>query len=124
VPRSSTSTFPNFDTISKRVGCGDFQADLNKYFSVHGTNAPYKSLQAVYDSGLYLANVGDRIKRSRGDERGEDRSDHLPHWSNPPRLVGGLKSPAGDNSQRLAPPTGMPPSRFPWVSRMELCLRA
>jgi amidase len=57
VPRSSTSTFPNFDTISKRVGCGDFQADLNKYFSVHGTNA-------VYDSGLYLANVGDRIKRS------------------------------------------------------------
>jgi Asp-tRNA(Asn)/Glu-tRNA(Gln) amidotransferase A subunit family amidase len=29
-----------------------------------------------------------------------------PTWSNPPRLVGDLDSPAGDNSQILSPQTG------------------
>ena len=31
-----------------------------------------------------------------------------PTWSNPPRLVGDLKSPAGNNSGMIAPPTGLP----------------
>jgi len=31
-----------------------------------------------------------------------------PTWSNPPRKVGDLKSPAGDNSQRIPPHTGLP----------------
>jgi len=31
-----------------------------------------------------------------------------PTWSNPPRLVGDLKSPAGNNSGLIAPPTGLP----------------
>ena len=55
---------PDFDAVSRRVGCGDFQADLNRFFAVHGPNAPYLSLQAVYDSGLYLPSVGERIKRA------------------------------------------------------------
>ena len=130
---------PDFDNISKRVGCGDFQADLNEFFAVHGTNAPYKSLQDVYDSGLYLPSVQDRIKRALDpksnpnarpgpcvdtyhDERkiafrnaivaamDSAKIDAViyPTWSNPPRLVGDIKSPGGDNSQQLAPPTGMP----------------
>jgi Asp-tRNA(Asn)/Glu-tRNA(Gln) amidotransferase A subunit family amidase len=36
-----------------------------------------------------------------------------PTWSNPPRKVGDLKSPAGDNNQQLAPPTGMPAITVP-----------
>lgn len=49
--------------------------------------------------------------------------DHLdafifPTWSNPPRKVGDLKSPAGDNSQLLSPHTGFPAITVPmgWTS--------
>lgn len=115
------------------------QADLNYFFSVHGTNAPYHSLQEIYDSGLYLPSIETRLKRSLDPT--SNRNNHpgpcldtyhdaqkiafrnaivaamdaqkldaviYPTWSNPPRLVGDMKSPAGDNSQQLAPPTGMP----------------
>ena len=135
---------PDFDNISKRVGCGDMQADLNTFFAVHGTNAPYKSLQDIYDSGLYLPSVAERIKRALDpksnpnarpgpcvdtyhDERkiafrnaivaamDAAKIDAIiyPTWSNPPRKVGDLKSPGGDNSQQLAPPTGMPAITVP-----------
>jgi amidase len=36
-----------------------------------------------------------------------------PTWSNPPRKVGDLKSPAGDNSQILSPQTGLPAITVP-----------
>ncbi len=36
-----------------------------------------------------------------------------PTWSNPPRLVGDLDSPAGDNSQILSPQTGWPAITVP-----------
>ncbi len=137
---------PDFENISKRVGCGDFQADINHYFATHGTNAPYKTLQEVYDSGLYLPSVQERIKRALDpkaeanpnprtgpclDTYHDDKKiafrdaivaamdaakvDAIvyPTWSNPPRKVGDLKSPGGDNSQQLAPPTGMPAITVP-----------
>jgi amidase len=135
---------PDWDTVSKRVGCGDLQADLNQYFSIHGTNAPYKSLHDIYESGLYLPNVQERIKRALDpksspnarpgpcldtyhDERkiafrnavvaamDAAKLDAViyPTWSNPPRKVGDVTSPAGDNSQQLAPPTGMPAITVP-----------
>ena len=37
----------------------------------------------------------------------------FPTWSNPPRTVGDLKSPAGDNSQILSPHTGFPAITVP-----------
>ena len=141
---------PDFENISKRVGCGDFQADLNHYFAAHGANAPYRTLQQVYDSGLYLPSVQERIKRALDpttptatpnpnpprtgpcldtyhDEKkiafrnaivaamDAAKVDAIvyPTWSNPPRKVGDLKSPSGDNSQQLAPPTGMPAITVP-----------
>lgn len=135
---------PDFHSVSKGVGCGDFQADLNRYFSLHGASAPYKSLQDVYDSGLYLLSVQERIKRALDpkstpatrpgpcldtyhDERKIAFRDAIvrvmngqeldaiiyPTWSNPPRLVGDVKSPAGDNSQQLAPATGIPAITVP-----------
>jgi Asp-tRNA(Asn)/Glu-tRNA(Gln) amidotransferase A subunit family amidase len=44
--------------------------------------------------------------------------DHLdavvyPTWSNPPRKIGDMKSPAGDNSQLLSPQTGCPAITVP-----------
>jgi Asp-tRNA(Asn)/Glu-tRNA(Gln) amidotransferase A subunit family amidase len=40
-----------------------------------------------------------------------------PTWSNPPRLIGDLNTPHGDNSQDLAPHTGFPAFTVPmgWV---------
>lgn len=36
-----------------------------------------------------------------------------PTWSNPPRLIGDMESPAGDNSQHLSPHTGFPAITVP-----------
>jgi Asp-tRNA(Asn)/Glu-tRNA(Gln) amidotransferase A subunit family amidase len=36
-----------------------------------------------------------------------------PTWSNPPRLIGDLNTPAGDNSQVFSPTTGMPAMSVP-----------
>jgi amidase len=137
-------TLPDFDTISKGVGCGDMQADLNQFFAVHGTNAPFHSLQDIYDSGLYLPSIQERLKRSLDPKSNPNyrpgpcldtyhdakkiafrnaivsamdaaKLDAIiyPTWSNPPRLVGDMKTPGGDNSQQLAPPTGMPAITVP-----------
>lgn len=36
-----------------------------------------------------------------------------PTWSNPPRLIGDLNTPAGDNSQLFSPTTGFPAINVP-----------
>jgi len=36
-----------------------------------------------------------------------------PTWSNPPRLIGDLNTPGGDNSQVFSPQTGMPAITVP-----------
>lgn len=46
-------------------------------------------------------------------ERDEIDAIVYPTWSNPPRLVGDLESPAGDNSQLLSPQTGFPAITLP-----------
>jgi amidase len=45
----------------------------------------------------------------------KDRLDAIiyPTWSNPPRKVGDLESPAGDNSQYISPQTGFPAITVP-----------
>src|ERR1700733_16288689 len=55
---------PNFETLTRNLGCGDFQADLNAYLAKHGQNAPYKSLAEIVDSGLYLPYIDGQMKRS------------------------------------------------------------
>ena len=137
-------TIPDFDALTDHLGCGDFQGDLNRYLSVHAPQAPYKSLQAIYDSGLYLPYIQERLKKSldpKGNANGRSapcvdayhdekkiafrnailaamdasKVDAIlyPTWSNPPRLVEDLKSPAGDNNQVLAPQSGLPAITVP-----------
>ena len=132
---------PDFDALTKNLGCGDFQKDLNEYLAVHAPTAPYKSLQAIVDSGLYLPSIETRLKRpldpknapkepckdTYHDERkiafrnaiiaamdaaGVDAILY-PTWSNPPRLVGDLKSPGGDNNQVISPQSGLPAITVP-----------
>jgi amidase len=135
---------PDYDKLTERLGCGDFQKDLNTYLSEHAPNAYYKSLSEIVDSGLYLPYIEAQMKRSvapkteaqlargscvdtyrdlkktafRDAVLGEMEKDHVdaliyPTWSNPPRKVGDVKSPAGDNSQVLSPQTGFPAITVP-----------
>ena len=55
---------PNFEILTRNLGCGDFQADLNAYLAKHGQNAPYKTLVEIVDSGLYLPYIDGQMKRS------------------------------------------------------------
>ena len=135
---------PDYDKLTERIGCGDFQRDVNAYLALHAPNAYYKSLSEIVDSGLYLPYIEAQMKRSvapkteaqlsRGPcvdtyhdpkkiafrnavlgEMEKDRVDALiyPTWSNPPRKVGDVKSPAGDNSQIISPQTGFPAITVP-----------
>jgi amidase len=136
---------PNFETLTRNLGCGDFQADLNAYLAKHGQNAQYKTLAEIVDSGLYLPYIDGQMKRSiaprpaGADDTSapcldtyhnekkiafreailaameRDKVDAIvyPTWSNAPRKVGDMKSPAGDNSQVLSPQSGFPAITVP-----------
>ena len=135
-------TIPGYDELEKNLWCGDFEADLNAYL-VHHPNAPYHDLKSIVASGLYLPYIEEEIKASIAPPQKDNRrspcadvyhdpakiafrnallaamtKDHLdaivyPTWSNPPRKVGDTTSPAGDNSQVLAPQTGFPAITVP-----------
>ena len=149
---------PDYDVLTKGLGCGDFRADLNTYLARHGKGAPYTTLEDIVASGLYLPYIENQMKGAVGrkdakpDEEMKGKPDanarqqrrgacadvyhdvpktmfrdallaamdreHLdaivyPTWSNSPRKVGEMKSPAGDNSQVLSPQTGFPAITVP-----------
>ncbi len=135
---------PEYEKLTDKIGCGDFQKDLNAYLALHAPNAYYKSLSEIVDSGLYLPYIEAQMKRNvaprteaqlargpcvdtyhdpkkiafRDAVLGEMDKQHVdalvyPTWSNAPRKVGDMKSPAGDNSQILSPQTGFPAITVP-----------
>ena len=133
---------PDYDKLTKDLWCGDFEADLNAYLARH-PQAPYADLKSIVASGLYLPYIGEEIRGAVAPPARDDRRspcldvyhdppkirfrdallaamdrEHLdaivyPTWSNPPREVGDMSSPAGDNSQVLSPQTGMPAITVP-----------
>lgn len=135
--------FADYEALTKDLWCGDFQADLDRWFRQHAKDAPYHSLAEVVASGLYLPYIEEEMKASIAPAGKDDRRspcpdvyhdppkiafrnallaamerDHLdaivyPTWSNPPRRVGDMTSPAGDNSQVLSPQTGFPAITVP-----------
>jgi amidase len=135
-------SIPEYEAMEKNLWCGDFEADLNSYLAKH-PNAPYHDLKSIVDSGLYLPYIADEINGAVAPPKPDDRrspcldvyhdpakiifrnallaamaKDHLdaivyPTWSNAPRKVGDMKSPAGDNSQVLSPQTGFPAITVP-----------
>ena len=135
---------PDYDKLTKDLGCGDFQGDLNHYLAAHAPSAPFHTLQEIYDSGLYLPYIGKRIEYALNRGKTKDNpaepcqdvwhdpkkmafrkallnamdSAHIdallyPTWSNPPRRIGDLKSPGGDNNQVLSPQSGFPAITVP-----------
>jgi len=131
---------PKFGELTKNLWCDTFRHDLNQYLLSLGEKAPVKNLLEVYNKGLFSLYIRDRLVRALDqapdkvlcqDIYHEPRNiafrqavleamakqgvDFIiyPTWSNPPRKLGDLRSPAGDNSQLLSPHTGFPAITVP-----------
>ena len=132
---------PNYQELTRGIGCNSFHYDVNNYLASLSEQAKYKTLAAIVAAGLYLPANETRLKNfvqtpvptapPCQDVYHDPRSiafreailqamekDHLnaiiyPTWSNAPRKVGDLQSPAGDNSQILSPQTGFPAITVP-----------
>jgi len=133
----------SLDVIQRRQqgGCNRFKADLERYFAARGANAPVKTIDDVLRSRKFHPTVEQRLRDaslateppetsagciSRENVRAALRvavtqlMDSLrldamiyPTWSNPPRLIGDLNTPHGDNSQLFSPSTGFPAITVP-----------
>ncbi len=121
--------------------CMGFKYDINRYLASHGDRVPVKSLAEIVKSGRFHPSVQRRLEQaSDGVENGPETPsckaemdyreqvraavvktmDGLtldafvyPTWSNPPRLIGDLNTPHGDNSQFFSPTTGFPSVQVP-----------
>jgi amidase len=123
-------------------GCSRFKYDLETYFAARGEGAPVHTIDEIVRSRRYHPSVEVRLTAAQRDsspppsqqpgcrnrEAMQDRlrnavttlMDSLkldalvyPTWSNPPRLIGDLNTPAGDNSQLFSPTTGFPAITVP-----------
>ena len=125
----------------RRGSCSQTKADLNAWLASHGTRAPVHTLEEIIASGRFHPSIERRLRgaqavelapeenpgcRTRDSSRArlraavvgimdEHRLDALayPTWSNPPRLIGDLETPHGDNNQLFAPSTGFPAITVP-----------
>jgi Asp-tRNA(Asn)/Glu-tRNA(Gln) amidotransferase A subunit family amidase len=121
--------------------CGGFKYDINRYLASHGDRIPVRSLEDVIKSRRFHPTVQRRLEQAQeGPENGPgtpacsseaeyraqvraavtramdaDKVDAAvyPTWSNPPRLIGDLNTPHGDNSQFFSPTTGFPSIQVP-----------
>ena len=121
--------------------CNQFRYDMEHWLQSHGTRIPMHSLAEIIASRRFHPTIQARLESANADSippasnpgcrtRDEFRvwlrgavvaamdSLHLdalvyPTWSNPPRLIGDLNTPAGDNSQLFSPSTGFPAITVP-----------
>ncbi|HVL66689.1 MAG TPA: amidase family protein [Vicinamibacterales bacterium] len=121
--------------------CAGFKHDINRYLASLGERVPVKSLDDIIRSRRFHPSVELRLVRAQdGPEHGleseacraeaqyrdafraavlktiEVHDLHAfvyPTWSNPPRLIGDLNTPHGDNSQVFSPTTGWPAINVP-----------
>ncbi len=125
----------------QRGGCNRFKFDLERYLAERAPNAPVKSLDAIVRSRRFHPTVELRLREASAATEAPGQSagcasreavraalrvavqqmmDSLqlqalvyPTWSNPPRLIGDLNTPHGDNSQLFSPSTGFPSITVP-----------
>ena len=121
--------------------CMGFKYDLNQFLASLGEGVPVKSLAEVLKSRKYHPSVQGRLeieekKEVHGPSSAECAAEMAyrqkfrdavnqsmrelkldgfvyPTWSNPPRLIGDLNTPGGDNSQVFSPTTGFPSINVP-----------
>jgi Asp-tRNA(Asn)/Glu-tRNA(Gln) amidotransferase A subunit family amidase/uncharacterized Ntn-hydrolase superfamily protein len=129
------------DTPRDERWCDRFRWDLEHYLASLGPNAPVRTLEAIIESGKFHRSVASGLAYFQGVEGAPEddtgcrqawangrklateirqrlvahRLDALvyPTWSTPPRRIGDLSTPAGDNSQDLSPHAGFPAITVP-----------
>jgi amidase len=121
--------------------CGGFKYDINRYLAAQGDRVPVHTLEEIIRSRRFHPSIEARLQSAQnGAENGPDtpacraEADYrerfrgavsktmdanrldafvYPTWSNPPRLIGDLNTPHGDNSQVFSPTTGWPSINVP-----------
>ena len=121
--------------------CGGFKYDINRYLAAQGDRVPVHTLEEIIRSRRFHPSIEARLQSAQnGGENGPEsaacRADAdyrerfraavartvdagkldafvYPTWSNPPRLIGDLNTPHGDNSQVFSPTTGWPAINVP-----------
>lgn len=121
--------------------CMGFKYDINRYLASKGNLVPVHSLEEIIRSRRFHPSIQERLQQAQDQpENGPDSpachadADYrqafrdavgrtmdtlkldafvYPTWSNPPRLIGDLNTPAGDNSQVFSPTTGWPAINVP-----------
>ena len=130
------------DSVMRGRGtCGGFKPDLAGYFAKRGAGAAVKNVDDILKSGQYHYSILPNLQRAQTAAENADTSESCrnnqesrqrmrdavtammdslkldalvhPTWSNPPRLVGDLTTPGGDNSQVFSPTTGFPAITVP-----------
>jgi len=121
--------------------CNPFAFEIAAYLASLGPDAPVKNVKSILDSDNYHPSIEGRLRRALESElpghvqpgcqaqalrdeklRARVRAvltEHdlgaliYPTWDNPPRLIGDLNTPHGNNSWQLSPPTGFPAISVP-----------
>jgi Asp-tRNA(Asn)/Glu-tRNA(Gln) amidotransferase A subunit family amidase len=128
------------DIAPPTLFCLRFKFDINDYLARLGPTAPVKSLEEIIKSGKFHPSIEKRLLDRQGEpplaqnercikaaENGQRLRDALqkamddakldalvyPTWAFPPRMIGDLNTPHGNNSPRLSPPTGFPAITVP-----------
>ena len=136
---------PDLDSLRRGTSCSRFRYDIENYLATL-PHPPHRTLAEIEESGdvhvtvlpgvrrfLRFEGIPDTNEQCMAARAAEERFrvgvraamadrgvDALvyPTWNNPPRLVGDLTSPHGNNSPILSPPTGFPaitvPMGFVW----------
>ena len=123
------------------ASCGGFKYDMNNYLAGHGDRVPVHSVAEILKSRRFHPSVQVRLESAErstpegpGSEACKAEEEYreavraavvkamdamkldafvYPTWSNPPRLIGDLNTPHGDNSQFFSPTTGFPAITVP-----------
>ena len=121
--------------------CMGFKYDLNHFLADRSGQVPIMDLTAIIKSGKFHPSTQKRLEDAEnGPSNGPDsescKADTVyreqfgsavlktmdglkldafvyPTWSNPPRLIGDLNTPGGDNSQVYSPTSGFPAINVP-----------
>jgi amidase len=129
-----------FESLIQNNWCNTFPEDVNAYLAQQTQPLAAKTLDEVIASGLYLPSIAGNLQQMPTSGRSNAECldlysnprnvafrdavlaamyDHqvsalvYPTWSNPPRRIDDTTSPTGDNSQHIAPHTGLPAITLP-----------
>ena len=133
---------PELESVSGPLWCRSFRWDLESWLAERRAVVPVVSLAEIVQEGKVHPSIEGRLQSFLSVE-GESRAENsecrasdanagelrmgvervlasealdalvYPTWNNPPRLIGDLNTPDGNNSYQLSPPTGFPAITVP-----------